>query len=283
MGRFKNSWDITKTTFSVMHKEKELFAYPFISSGLSILLFLVLFVPLVFSLTTGSEAAQYITYILFLIILYVGVFLIKTFFDVATSYTAAQAFAGQPATMKNSMKFCFSRFFTIFKWALLAATVGIALKALESLGRQKGAGAIVASIVQSILGLAWKISTLFVIPVIVYENANPFAAIKSSVEILKKTWGEALIKWASIGLINMVASFLVVLFLIIPAIFFLFTGALTLGLILIGLGILILIAVSLTFSIADDVFNTALYVYAKTGTVPTGYTQEQIDAAFKLQ
>ena len=55
--------------------------------------------------------------------------------------------------------------------------------------------------VAGLLGMAWSITTYFVIPVLVVEKKNPFEAMKRSVGILRKTWGESLVANFGIGLI----------------------------------------------------------------------------------
>jgi hypothetical protein len=46
------------------------------------------------------------------------------------------------------------------------------------------------------------------------------------------------------------------------------------------LGILWLIGVGLTFSVANMVFNAALYEYASTGQIPGDYSPELLTCAF---
>ncbi|HYD03068.1 MAG TPA: hypothetical protein VEC16_02105, partial [Alphaproteobacteria bacterium] len=48
----------------------------------------------------------------------------------------------------------------------------------------------------------------------------------------------------------------------------------------IALGILYLIAVVASFSVANTVFSTALYVYAETGKVPKGFNNNVLSNAY---
>src|SRR5206468_674804 len=97
----------------------------------------------------------------------------------------------------------------ILAWALVSATVGVLLRAIES-NRQVG------RFVSMILGTAWTIITYFVVPVLVVEKTGPFKAVGRSIELLKKTWGEALIGNFGLGFFE----FLVVL----PGILILIVG-----------------------------------------------------------
>ena len=88
-------------------------------------------------------------------------------------------------------------------WTLFAGLVGLLIKALEQ--RLELVGRIIARL----LGLAWSVAAVFVIPVIVREEqgANPVAMLRKSAGILKRTWGEALIGYAGLTFANMLILF----------------------------------------------------------------------------
>lgn len=48
-------------------------------------------------------------------------------------------------------------------------------------------------IIAGAMGMAWAVATFFVIPVIIHEKLSPLKAIKRSVEIIRKAFGETLI------------------------------------------------------------------------------------------
>jgi hypothetical protein len=166
-------------------------------------------------------------------------------------------------------------------WSIVSATVGLILNILNSVAEKMGGlGEILMKFVISLLGGVWGIITIFVVPAMVYDNTGPFVAIKSSAETLRKTWGESLIRHIGLGLsqlIIMIGIFFVgiilfiVLFFILPV----------LGFVVLLLMLLLLVLVALVFSLLNTVFNTALFVYAKTGVVPQGYNSETIKSAFK--
>jgi uncharacterized protein (DUF697 family) len=128
--------------------------------------------------------------------------------------------------------------------------------------------------------MAWGIVTLFVVPGMVYKNLSPFDAIKDSVEALKKTWGESLVRYYGLGLIQGllfilgIFVFLGLVFVAIPL------GGVAIA-VLIILGIIYSITLILLFGVADSIFNTALYVYANTGKVPNAYTSKEMSNAFR--
>ena len=149
--------------------------------------------------------------------------------------------------------------------------------------RVGGIGEIVIRIMTSLLGAAWAVITVFVVPGMVYKGLGPIEGIKHSVVTLKKTWGESLIRVIGLGLAQLV-------FIILGAVLFL--GLLFLGIIFGGiwgavaavtLAVLYFVAVIVFFNLANAIFNTALYHYAETGKVPMGYDKETMDGAFAQQ
>lgn len=264
-----------------MREDKELFLYPIFSSIIS-LAFLITFFILGFLGLIANKSGSFLTaFYVFIFVLYFGLGFINTFFRTATSFTAATRFGGGNATISSSMKFCFSRLGSIIQWSLLETTVGVILRALESIGKKRGIGRIIGRIVSSILGLAWKVLTVFVIPAIVYENAKAFEAIKLSVNTLKKTWGESLIKWVGVYVIKNTINFLLVILFLLPAIALLFIGSFRISLILIALWLLLTVLVTMVMNIADEVYDTALFAFSKYGSIPTGFNKEHFSNSFK--
>ena len=121
--------------------------------------------------------------------------------------------------------------------------------------------------------MAWSAVTIFVLPTLVYEDVGPFRAIRQSISILRKTWGETVIQSIGLGFILFVG-----LFVVFGSYFLLlFLGAS--GNLNIGIGwiffpcVVAALIVVLLFNVANTVFKTALYVYATTGTEPSVYSE----------
>jgi len=285
MGAFSRSWELTKTTLHIMKKDKEIFIFPVLSIVLSIL-FLIGFLIFFFiggliSLVNGFNISAFGYISIFIFYLFMA--LLGTFFSVCVVYTAAMRFSGKDATFGDSIGFAFKRIGKVILWSLVSATFGLILKILEGFGKKlKGIGKILFGLFIWILGASWAIATTFVFQGIVYRNLGPFASIKDSIITLKKTWGESLIKYIGFGASQFLLYFIG--FLIgIPLIVLGATSGLGIWFILAISFLLIAYIVALIsfFSIANDVFNTALYVYASTGKIPEGYNPEQISSAFK--
>jgi len=82
----------------------------------------------------------------------------------------------------------------IFKWAVVAATVGTILKIIHDRG-------VIGKIVAVIAGFAWSMATFFITPVFVYEKMSIRDSLKRSISLFEDTWGEMVVGNLSLGAI----------------------------------------------------------------------------------
>ena len=279
---FSRSWEATKATLEVVKKDKELMLYPLFTLVLSVGFIILMLLPMIFAWVfnaTGIDKIGILQWVL-LFVLYFGLSVISTFFSFCIVYTAKTRFEGKNVTISESIKFAFSKIGLIALWGVLAATIGILFRILDNIAERMGErGRFLMDIFNSLLGMIWSIITMFVTPVMVYEGLTPFKAIGKSVEVLKKTWGEVLIKEVSIGFIEVltiVLGFIVgIVLLVVLSMFGVFGALLGIFLFVVLMGGIIFF-----FDVLNKVFNTALYVYATTGKVPEGFDKEVITKAF---
>ena len=285
MNVISRSWEITKLTFSVIGQDKEMLFFPFFASIASVLVVAAIFIPTgvlqVFGEGDVSGGAWGAVEYSILFVVYFGLAFIATFFNVCVVYTTKTRFQGGDATFMESIRYGISKIVIIFQWSLLAATVGLALSILERIAeRLGGVGGIVVQIIRSVLGMGWSVVTLFVVPILVYENVSPTQAVRRSKDILKKTWGESLARTFGLGAIQ---------FLSILTVIGITAGLGTLApqgpwtLLVLALGGLCALSVILVFNVANIVFNTALYVYANTGEEPTAFDAKVLVRALKTK
>lgn len=278
---FSRSWEITKLSFDVIKKDKELLLFPLFAGIFSLLFMVAMLVPTVLtSFFEGTGTYGIVDYVI-LFITYLGLAFIATFFNVCVVYTTKIRFEGGNATFKESVRFAASKIRLIFYWSLIAATVGLILRIIDNVAERAGQSAkMVLNMLTSLLGMMWSIVTIFVVPGMVYNDLGPMDAIKKSVETLKKTWGESLIRYFGLGLVQLV---FIVLGVIVTIVLFFVLGMLGPGGIVaaIVIAVLYFLVVILVFGVATTIFNTALYVYADTGNIPSGYSQEIMSNAFR--
>ena len=277
--KFKRSWEITKLTFSIIKNDKVMLLFPLLSSIFSILFVLALVVPAIF-LPFLAGGINEISVLIYLCILYFGLAFLATFFNVCVVYYTKETFANKDVSFSKTLGFAFSNIGLIAAWSLVSAVVSVLIRILENITRRLGGiGLIISRMLLAGAAMAWAIATIFVIPSIVYDKKTPFAAIKQSVSVLKKTWGESLIRYVGLGIIQtiiMIVGGVILLFLTYIS----FLASVTMGIMMLIVFVLFLIVVTLVFQIANDVFNTALYEYAQNGRVPRGYNQKALSDAF---
>jgi hypothetical protein len=250
--------------------------FPIIAAFFSILFSVALIVP-TFVLALLPADIQGPAQLAVLFVTYFGLAFIATFSNTCVVYTTKVRLSGGDATFFESIAFAFKRIHLILAWSLVSASVGLFLRMLDAMAERAGlVGKILLSILRAILASAWSLMTMFVIPSMVYRGLGPFAAIKDSMQTLRNTWGESLFRYYGVGFAAFLCS--------IPCIALILAGfavhipAVTIS--LVTLGLLGLLTVSLVFSLASTVFNTALYHYATTG-VPAGFDAEVLRGAFR--
>jgi hypothetical protein len=278
--RLSNGWQLAKQSFQVLRMDKELLLFP-IMSGIACALVLATFaVPLWFSGYFQSLDPEQVDQLKQNPLVYVVTFLFYfanyftiVFFNSALVACAVIRFHGGNPTVGDGLRAASARLPQIFGWALVAASVGMILKAIEN--RSEKVGALVAGL----LGMGWTFVTFFVVPVIVIEKAGPVEAIKRSTSIIRKTWGESLAANFGIGGITMLLT--------LPAILLLMLGVavagsvnIWLGSALIAVAVVGIVAMSLISSALNAILLAALYLYAANNEVPDAFDAEQLTGAF---
>lgn len=285
MHRLMNGLDMARASWRVLMLDKELLVFPLIS-GIACLLVMASFaLPMWQSgmleqisaqAQSDPEAAEgvFSDPLLWVVMFayYFVTYYVIVFFNTALISCAMIRFRGENPTLGDGFRAAMERVPQIAGWALLAATVGVVLKMIESRSRS-GGGRLAAGF----FGLAWSAATFFVVPVIVREKVGPFAALKRSVGVLKKTWGEALI--LNFGL-EMITGFAVLLSLLVPVGLGIMSqneSAFYLGL---GVGLLLAILVVLVSQALKAIIIGALYEFAEDRVVAPGFEQEALASAF---
>ena len=258
MGGISRGWQLTKLSFSVIRKDKELLLFPLISGIITILLAISFFLPFILSSDWSAGASpedSELTLLLLFIPFYIIAYFIAIFFNVAIVACATKRLDGGDPTFSYGIGFAKSRLKYIFQWAIFAAIVGLILRAI-----QQRVGA-VGKILVALAGLAWSIATYFVIPVIAFEEMTPLNAIKRSAGILRKSWGEALISNLGMGLIffvfSLVGFLIIILGFAIGGLMGLAVGAIVAVIYWVFIGVLA--------TAAQNVLMAALYRFATTG------------------
>jgi hypothetical protein len=276
--RISHSFALAKSSWQVLKTDKQLVLFPLVS------MIGVVLVVLSFCIPIGVLAAQgniqmdangrppvWVYPVAFAF--YFCNYFVIVFCNSALISCALMRFNGGEPTLGDGFRAAAARLPQILAWSLVSATVGMILKMIENANERVG------EFISAILGTAWTIMTFFVVPVLVVEKLGPIDAIKRSISLLKKAWGEALIGGIGLGLFK--------LLLALPGILLVFVGgallssSVALGVGVIGAGILYLLGVALVGAALDAIYLGALYQYAAYDRVPNGFEQENLEGAFR--
>ncbi len=191
--KFSRSWTLVKASASVLRSDKELLVFPLLS-GLCALLVMATVVLPIFTMRlfeSGNEVLGGILAFLF----YFCTYSITFFFNSALVAAALIRLEGGDPTLSDGLAAARDRIGPILGYAAIAATVGVILSYLKNKENN-----FIVRWVASGLGVAWTLATFLVVPVLVAENVGPIDALKQSVTLLKRTWGENAIGNVGVGL-----------------------------------------------------------------------------------
>jgi hypothetical protein len=252
-----------KQSFNILNGDKELMLFPICSTVFSVLEAIVIgIVFFVFDTTVVHGKSSIIDYV-FLFVYYLAIYYTAIYFNVGLAASVLKKFQdGKSPKFRYGLQQANAHRGTIFGYAMIAATVGLLLHILAS-GRRNIIGKIIANLVAAV----WSIATIFIAPVIVTTNLSPIEAIKFSAKVFKSTWGNTFKGMLGFFLFWLLGTILV---LIPAAVGFLLQSPDT---VIAGIGISLIgiILVSVLISTCTAIFRTALYHYATTKQVPSGF------------
>jgi len=274
MGRFLRSWSLVKESYRVLKSTPNLAFFPVISGIACLIATISFFLPLALTSTFKSNSTQLtVVHYIVLFLFYFVTYFIVIFFNAGLVSCAHDALSGKPTTYHDGLRNASSRMGAILMWSLISATVGTVLRALSERVPMVG------KLILALLGGAWSLVTYFVIPVMVIERVEPAPAIKRSFAMVRTTWGERVIGGLAMGsvfLVLMLAGFIPISLGIIAAV----NGLWIVCVPLILISLLYWMTLAIIGSTLSGIFNTAVYIFASTGQVPAGFSEEYVRMAF---
>ena len=276
MGRFSNTIALAKVSWRVLRKDRELLLIPIFSFLASIAVLALIWLPTLSAIDTsaleGEREDPGAVLLVVGIITAMALSIITVFFNGALVAGAHERLSGGDPTVRSAVGRAFSRLPGLLPWAILTGTVGLILQAVRERAGWLG------RFVVNMVGMAWQTATFLVVPAIVIDDHGAVSGLKASAALLKRTWGENIAARVGFGLLGFVAIIPAVL--VVGATGALGGAALVLG-ILVAVPYLALVVVVLTA--LNAVFQTALYLYATTGSVPTGFDDSNLQASFSIR
>ncbi|MBT3555171.1 MAG: hypothetical protein HOE50_02870 [Chloroflexi bacterium] len=264
-----HTFELMKMSWDVLMKDKELLFFP---------LFTVIGLVAVISIFSGiagstgaftrldANAISRGDQILYVLAFFSSYFVV-IFFNAALISAALDRLRGGDPNVSSGLSHAFAHIHTIFIWALIAATVGLALQLLRANQRN-----IFARMIIDMIGGVWDFLTFFVVPILVSENVGAIGAIKRSSGLVRKTWGRQIT--ASFGF--MLVYILAVIIGAIPAILVGFVS----GIAGVAVGIMTVGLAVCTVQALEGIFKAALYEYAM-GEKPAEFDLRTLQTAYK--
>ncbi len=270
-------FSLTVASIRIAMKEPWMFVLPVISGVLlAALLVALIFTTLVTSTVAGlsgdSGGALFMAGVF--ILYFMGYFLFY-FSSAMVIFGAKERFDGRDPTIGKAFSASLG---VVPKLALLAVIGGIIGLISSALSRRDSRGNpnIIGQMLAAIIGVAWTVISYFSLPVILAENIGVTDSFKRSIALVQKSWGEGVTASISLSFLTLPGTALVFIGLLL---FGFGQGTGSSG----GVGIAIAIIGAIAFFVGyiisipvKAIVSQALYVYATTGTVPTGFEADHL-------
>ncbi len=261
--RLRIGWQLTKVSLSILRREKGLILLPFLSLLTTGVAWILFFLGIFFFVPNPTNPFGSVFFYAGLAVVYFITFFVSIYFNAAVMGAAMIRLNGGDPTISDGLKVANENLRRIAGWALLSATVGLILRAIA-----ERAG-IIGRIIAGFAGAAWGVITYLVVPVLIFEKVGPWAAVKRSGSLLRKTWGEAMGGYFSLGAIFILLA--------LPGLLLLIGGVAIGGIagLLVGAGIAVVywLILGLLGAAAQSILVTALYRYATTGKLGFGFPE----------
>ena len=268
-GRFSNSFALVKASANVLRLDKELLVFP-LMSGVATILVAASFIAPIFmigpEIFIEGEAASYTAYALGFL-LYRVQYTVIFFFNAALVGAALIGLDGGGPAVSDGLAIASKRMGSIIGYAAIAATVGMVLRFVAERAGFLG------KIIAGFMGLAWTLTTYLTVPILVTKDIGPIDAVKESIAIFKRTWGEQVIGNFGMG---WAVTLMAISWTVLGCLLIFVTASMGPVMVIPAVAIMVLgyIFLALFASALQGIYTAALYRYAMTGEV--GYFDADI-------
>lgn len=277
--RFFRSWGLVKASGAVLNANRRLMVFPVLSSLCTLIVAASFLLPAYASgtfthidrghMTPGSAALLFVFYLV--------QYFIVIFFNSALVGAALIYLRGGSPTVGDGLRIAMSKLPSIFGYAVISATVGIVLRAI-----QERAG-FIGRWIAGLLGVAFTLATFLVVPVLVNKDVGPVDAVKESAQLLKRTWGENLIGNVGIGLAFGLLTILVVLAGMALVFLAISTHSVSVIVVTVALCIAAVLMLAVIQGALHGIYSAAVYRYAEEGDAGIGFDKALVANAFKIK
>lgn len=269
--KFSRSWDLVKASASVLRSDKELMLFPVISGAVTLVVLATFLLP-AFALRIFADGFG-LGGVVFGFLFYFVQYAVMIFFNCALVGAAMIRLDGGDPTLADGFNAAKARIPAILGYAAIAATVGVLLQGLKQKDN------FLVRLMGSVLGAAWTLATFLVVPVLVSRDIGPIDALKQSVALLKRTWGENAVGQvgigAAFGLITTAVAIAGVGLAVLAA-----QVSFALAIVVGALGLLAVLLVGVYQAALSGIYSAALYRYAVSHETPAAFRGADLEHAF---
>lgn len=126
--------------------------------------------------------------------------MLGTFLGVAFLAALNRRLDGQRASVVDGLRMAWQLRGPVFRWSLVAASVGAILQALQQLKSEWA----LAPLLSWLAGLAWGVLTVFILPVLAVEGIGVRDAARRATELVRDKWGEGIAGLGNLTIVGMV-------------------------------------------------------------------------------
>jgi hypothetical protein len=280
--KISRSWSLAGQCWDVLKQDPALLVFPLMSS-VALLVLLGSFALPVLALSHGLQpltdgSTTHTSRLLFYITLYafyVVSYAVMMFFNSALISVALKRLDGESAGIGEGLQMALANLPAILGYAMIAATVGTILRAIEE---RVG---LIGRLVIAVIGAGWTLATAMTLPVLVEENVGPIEAISRSLDLLRRNWGENIIGNGGISLgvavIAIPIGFLAVVLMLAAA------SSRSMGTIVLAgmMFVLTMVLIGLVSTTLHTIYTAALYRYATGAKDNAGIDGDLLAAAYR--
>lgn len=323
MNKIKRSIHLLKASFAILFREKKLLLFPFVASGMALVVALFFFAPVALYPTGHpySSAAHWSA---------VGERVTQTFaphdsggHPVSVGVGAGLAGGGHIIFQHGWLTLFFAIAYFVSMFLATFCNVAFYHEIMQALNGQavsirRGfqfastrwravlmwslfAGLVgyiirlieqrvgfLGKIITGLIGFAWSMACVFIIPTLVRdkETTNPVKLLRHSAGTLKRTWGELVVGFVGLEAIMIL---IVIPFMCIVIVIgslshhVVFYHVVIMPLLIFLATFLMMLPLSWIRNVVNAVYRCALFIYATEGVIPEPFDKELLDSAWKVK
>jgi hypothetical protein len=288
--RYAMSRAIFGQSWRVLRSERDLWVFPLLGfASMLLVLVPVLLLALLggwgwVAAFAGLGPALAPLAVLVLLPLFYPFAVLASLFNAALCFAAYERMEGRAGTKREAWRRAVSQLGPIARFNALAMLVSGLLSVVGQLLDKLRIVPYLGQAVQALGAFAWAAASYFVIPILVVERErSALDALRSSVGLARGQWGKATAGIVTVALAVLVPLLAAMLLLVVPMMLLPFAGRAFLAAftVLMGAFVLAVFAVSVLSGTMGQVYQVALYRYARSGIVSLPYTPETLVDAWE--